>query len=101
MANGKDSLAYLTDILGRIGSHPAARLDDLLPQNWSPRTQQFSHRRPASSRGGEDDHLLHPRLQLDSMLELMAAANARKVSPRQPLARGGPWHHVLSRTSPP
>ncbi|MEO8213837.1 MAG: IS66 family transposase [Myxococcales bacterium] len=36
MANGKDPLAYLTDILGRIGSHPAARLDDLLPQNWSP-----------------------------------------------------------------
>jgi transposase len=36
MANGKDPLAYLTDILGRIGSHPAARLDNLLPQNWSP-----------------------------------------------------------------
>jgi predicted RNase H-like HicB family nuclease len=36
MANGRDPLAYLTDILGRIGSHPAARLDDLLPQNWSP-----------------------------------------------------------------
>ena len=36
MANDKDPLAYLTDILGRIGSHPAARLDDLLPQNWSP-----------------------------------------------------------------
>jgi transposase len=25
MANGKDPLAYLTDILGRIGSHPATR----------------------------------------------------------------------------
>lgn len=36
IANGKDPLAYLTDILGRIGSHPAARLHDLLPQNWSP-----------------------------------------------------------------
>lgn len=36
MANGKDPLAYLTDILGRLGSHPAARLDELLPQNWSP-----------------------------------------------------------------
>lgn len=36
MANGKDPLAYLTDILGRVGSHPAARLNDLLPQNWSP-----------------------------------------------------------------
>ena len=38
MANGKDPLAYLTDVLGRVGSHPAARLDDLLPQNWSPPT---------------------------------------------------------------
>ena len=36
MANGKDPLAYLTDILGRLGSHPATRLDELLPQNWSP-----------------------------------------------------------------
>ena len=36
MANGKDPLAYLTDILGRIGSHPASRLDEILPQNWSP-----------------------------------------------------------------
>jgi len=35
-AHGKDPLAYLTDILGRIGSHPAARLDEILPQNWSP-----------------------------------------------------------------
>jgi transposase len=34
MASDKDALAYLTDILGRIGSHPAARLGDLLPQNW-------------------------------------------------------------------
>jgi transposase len=36
MANGKDPLAYLTDILSRLGSHSAARLDELLPQNWSP-----------------------------------------------------------------
>ena len=35
-ANGKNPLAYLTDVLGRIGSHPRARLDDLLPQNWEP-----------------------------------------------------------------
>jgi transposase len=31
MANGKDPLAYLTDILGRLGSHPAARLAELPP----------------------------------------------------------------------
>lgn len=35
-ANGKNPLAYLTDVLGRIGSHPNDRLDDLLPQHWKP-----------------------------------------------------------------
>jgi transposase len=35
-ANGKNPLAYLEDVLGRIGSHPNDRLDDLLPQNWKP-----------------------------------------------------------------
>ena len=35
-AKGKNPLAYLTDVLGRIGSHPSARLDELLPQNWNP-----------------------------------------------------------------
>jgi transposase len=44
-ANGKNPLAYLTDILGRIGSHPSARLDELLPQNWEPPEEQA----PASS----------------------------------------------------
>ncbi len=36
MANDKDPLAYLTDVLGRIGSHPAAKIDDILPHNWNP-----------------------------------------------------------------
>ena len=35
-ANGRDPLAYITDVLGRLGSHPAAKIDDLLPQNWQP-----------------------------------------------------------------
>ncbi len=35
-ANGKNPLAYLSDVLGRIRSHPSDRLDDLLPQNWNP-----------------------------------------------------------------
>lgn len=35
-ANGVEPIAYLTDVLGRIGSHPAARLDELLPQKWRP-----------------------------------------------------------------
>lgn len=35
-ANGKNRLAYLTDVLSRIGSHPNDRLDEFLPQNWKP-----------------------------------------------------------------
>jgi transposase len=35
-SKGKNPLVYLTDVLGRIGSHPSARIDDLLPQNWEP-----------------------------------------------------------------
>jgi transposase len=35
-ANGKNPLAYLNDVLGRIGSHPNDRLDELLPHNWKP-----------------------------------------------------------------
>ena len=35
-ANGVDPLAYLTDVLTRLDSTPAERLDDLLPQNWLP-----------------------------------------------------------------
>jgi transposase len=35
-ANGVEPIAHLTDVLGRVGSHPAAALDDLLPHNWRP-----------------------------------------------------------------
>lgn len=35
-ANTVDPLAYLTDVLTRLDSTPAERLDDLLPQNWTP-----------------------------------------------------------------
>ena len=37
-ANGVEPIAYLTDVLGRVGSHSAAALDDLLPHNWRPST---------------------------------------------------------------
>ncbi len=33
-ANGVEPIAYLTDVLGRVGSHPASALDDLLPHKW-------------------------------------------------------------------
>jgi len=37
-ANGVNPAAYLADVLVRLGTHPAARLDELLPQNWTPLT---------------------------------------------------------------
>ena len=37
--NGVDPQAWLTDVLARIASHPAHRLDELMPWNWTgPRT---------------------------------------------------------------
>jgi len=35
-ANGVNPIAYLTDVLARVRSHPASDLDALLPQNWNP-----------------------------------------------------------------
>jgi transposase len=35
--NGHDPHAYLTDIIERLPSHPANRIDDLLPHRWQPR----------------------------------------------------------------
>nr|GAJ37693.1 hypothetical 61.7 kDa protein y4HP [Bradyrhizobium sp. DOA9] len=34
--NGIDPQAWLTDILARIAAHPAHRLNELLPWNWTP-----------------------------------------------------------------
>jgi transposase len=34
--NGVDPQAWLTDVLARIAAHPAHRLDELLPWNWTP-----------------------------------------------------------------
>ena len=36
--NDIDPQAWLADVLARIAGHPASRLDDLLPWNWSPAT---------------------------------------------------------------
>jgi transposase len=35
--NGVDPQAWLTDVLSRIATHPAHRLDELLPWNWTAR----------------------------------------------------------------
>ena len=35
--NGVNPEAYLADLIGRVGDHPASRLDELLPWKWSAR----------------------------------------------------------------
>ena len=35
-ANGVEPISYLTDVLGRVRSHPAKQLDELLPHKWRP-----------------------------------------------------------------
>jgi hypothetical protein len=40
--NGVDPQAWLTDVLSRIAAHPAHRLEELLPWNWSPRASTIS-----------------------------------------------------------
>ena len=34
--NGVDPQAWLADVLARLPDHPARRIDDLLPWNWTP-----------------------------------------------------------------
>ena len=38
--NGVDPQAWLADALGRIADHPASRLDELLPWNWTTQDQR-------------------------------------------------------------
>jgi transposase len=40
--NGVDPQAWLADVLSRIAAHPAHRLDELLPWNWTPSTSAIS-----------------------------------------------------------
>ena len=35
-ANGVNPVDYLADVLIRVQTHPASRIDELLPQNWQP-----------------------------------------------------------------
>jgi hypothetical protein len=35
--NGVNPEAYLADLISRVGDHPASRIDELLPWNWSAR----------------------------------------------------------------
>ena len=38
--NGLDPEAYLADVIARIGDHPAARIDELLPWRWASAQQR-------------------------------------------------------------
>src|SRR6185436_12289174 len=38
--NDVDARAWLADVLSRLPGHPAARLDELLPWNWTPAASQ-------------------------------------------------------------
>ena len=40
--NDVDPQAWLADVLARIATHPAHRLDELLPWNWTPRASAFA-----------------------------------------------------------
>ena len=42
--NGVDPQAWLADVLARIATHPAHRLDELLPWNWAPPAMVISGR---------------------------------------------------------
>jgi transposase len=42
--NGIDPQAWLADVLSRIAAHPAHRLDELLPRNWTPPASAISVR---------------------------------------------------------
>ncbi len=35
-ANGVNPAAYIADVLLRVQTHPAARIDELLPHRWKP-----------------------------------------------------------------
>jgi hypothetical protein len=40
--NDVDPQAWLTDVLARIATHPAHRLDELLPWHWTPRASAIA-----------------------------------------------------------
>ena len=40
--NGVDPQAWLADTLARIATHPAHRLDELLPWNWTPKVSTIT-----------------------------------------------------------
>jgi len=46
---GVDPLAYLTDVLGRVSTHPNSRLEELLLNRWQALREAATSRRTAPS----------------------------------------------------
>jgi transposase len=59
-ANEIDPIAYLKDVLMRVDTHPASRIDELLPQNWKPpiRWTETINESATASEIGDDELLL-------------------------------------------
>jgi transposase len=52
-ANGVNPVDYLADVLIRVQTHPASRIDELLPHNWKPPNPS---RRPDEVDGERDQN---------------------------------------------
>jgi transposase len=61
-ANGVNPTAYLADVLIRVQSHPASRIDELLPFNWKPLGAQPHACVPATPNVEDSTRRTHPAL---------------------------------------
>jgi transposase len=47
--NGVNPVEYIADVLMRVQSHPASRIDELLPHNWTAETPAVGLSRSAAN----------------------------------------------------
>ena len=90
---GLNPHAWLTDVLARIADHPARRISDLMPWNWSPRTAQGGTQARALGRSPED----HPRR---GRAHRHAALHRAVQHPTGPPAPGHSGRYGLNRLTP-
>ncbi len=50
--NERNPIDYLTDVLTRVQTHPASRLDELPPMNWTPPAKLSLHAEPVTAAEG-------------------------------------------------